>query len=141
MNWYNPYSTNQQYENYNSIQPQQISQYPQTSSEEVPSSVNPSVATYYRYDNEYRAGRAFVQSGFRGKQYFKQTIPVPDVTPFSAVFASITEEGIFGGQVKPFLGAASLEIFNVVPEDGKVTVTGRIWWDSDLNYRISLVVF
>lgn len=141
MNWYNPYSTNQQYENYNSIQPQQISPYPQTSSNEVSSSVNPSVESYYRYDNEYRAGRGVIKGGFRGKGYFKQTIPVADVNPFSVVVASVTEEGIVGGEVRPFLGAASIEIYNVVPENGRVTVSGRVWWDSDLNYRISLVVF
>jgi len=60
----------------------------------------------------------------------------------SKVFASISEIGMIQGKMKPFQGAASMEIHNVVPHDsGIVIVRGAIGCDTNLNARISLVVF
>lgn len=60
----------------------------------------------------------------------------------SKVFASISEIGMIQGKMKPFQGAAGMEIHNVVPHDsGIVIVRGVIGWDKNLNARISLVVF
>jgi hypothetical protein len=59
----------------------------------------------------------------------------------SRVFVSISEVGVFGGQWKPFQGAASCEVHNVVPhDDGIVIVRGFIGWDRDINVRLSVLV-
>lgn len=59
----------------------------------------------------------------------------------SRVFISISEIGVFGGQWKPFMGLASMEIHNVVPhDDGTVIVRGHIGWDRDINVRLSVLV-
>jgi hypothetical protein len=59
----------------------------------------------------------------------------------SRVFASISEIGVFGGQWKPFQGAASCEVHNIVPQDdGIVVVRGFIGWDRDINVRLSILV-
>lgn len=59
----------------------------------------------------------------------------------STVFVSISEIGLFGDEWKPFMGAASMEIHNVVPhDDGIVTVRGSIGWDHDINVRLSVLV-
>ena len=59
----------------------------------------------------------------------------------SRVFVSICELGVFGGQVKPFMGLASMEVHNVVPhDDGIVIVRGSIGWDADVNARLSVFV-
>jgi hypothetical protein len=63
------------------------------------------------------------------------------VNSSSKVFISICELGVFGGQVKPFQGLASMEVHNVVPhDDGIVIVRGFIGWDSDINVRLSVFV-
>lgn len=140
---YDPYFINQDFSQYvdsSLIQPQQeVSSYQQTLSGNVPRIVDPD---YYN-GSEYRAGQAFNFSNFRGKKFFEQRLNLSGIVNSSSkVFASITEVGIIGGQVKPFQGAASMEIKNVVPhDDGIVIVRGMIHWDSDLNYRISVVVF
>lgn len=140
---YDPYFINQDFTQYvdsSLIEPQQeISSYQQTSLGNVSRIVDPDF-----YDaSEYRAGQAFSFSNLRGKKFFEQRLNLRGVVNSSSkVFASITEVGIIGGQVKPFQGAASMEIKNVVPhDDGIVIVRGIIHWDSDLNYRISVVVF
>jgi hypothetical protein len=59
----------------------------------------------------------------------------------SKVFVSACELGVFGGQVKPFQGAASIEVHNVVPhDDGIVIVRGYIGWETDINVRLSVFV-
>ena len=59
----------------------------------------------------------------------------------SRVFISISEVGVFGGQWKPFQGAASMEIHNIVPhDDGTVIVRGHIGHDRDINVRLSVLV-
>jgi len=59
----------------------------------------------------------------------------------SRVFVSISEVGVFGGQWKPFQGIASCEIHNIVPHDnGIVIVRGYIYFDRDINVRLSVLV-
>lgn len=145
MNEYNPYSINQQFANFSSIPPQQSSPYLQTSPEKVSSTVNSSIEPSYQYNYEYRQlpRQYIITNRFRGHQYFVQKISVPEIYNSSSAFASITEIKNEGGILKPILGGASMEIFNVIPDTDhrQVIVTGRVWWDSDLDYRISLLVF
>ncbi len=64
------------------------------------------------------------------------------VNSSSRVLVSISEIGIFSGQVKPFQGDATMTIHNVVPnDDGIVIVRGNTGWGSPLNMRLSVVVF
>jgi hypothetical protein len=59
----------------------------------------------------------------------------------SKVYVSACELGVFGGQVKPFQGLASMEVHNVVPhDDGIVIVRGYIGWDTDINVRLNVFV-
>jgi hypothetical protein len=59
----------------------------------------------------------------------------------SCVFVSISEIAVIGGEWKPHMGLASMEVHNVVPhDDGIVIVRGHIGWDRDLNVRLSVFV-
>lgn len=63
------------------------------------------------------------------------------VNSSSRVFVSITEIGVIGGSWRPKMGAASMEVHNVVPhDDGIVTVRGFIGWERDINVRLSVLV-
>ncbi|MER7477456.1 hypothetical protein ABTX60_07335 [Streptomyces sp. NPDC126510] len=73
---------------------------------------------------------------FSGRQFFAITCNFPEATPDSVVLASVCE--LSPTTQRPFLGGASVQTFNVVPENGKVVVSGRIWWDSNLLIRVSL---
>jgi hypothetical protein len=79
---------------------------------------------------------------FRDHHGFEKRIPFgADVNADSVVVASITEVGIFGGQIVPFQGAASMEVHNVVPHNnGIVIVRGYIGWDSDINVRLNFLI-
>jgi hypothetical protein len=80
--------------------------------------------------------------GFADHQGFEKRLDLTGVVNSrSRVFVSISEVGVFGGQWKPFQGAASCEIHNVVPhDDGIVIVRGFIGWDRDINVRLSVLV-
>jgi hypothetical protein len=59
----------------------------------------------------------------------------------STVLVSITEMGVFGGQLLPFQGAASMEVHNIVPHNnGVVRVRGFIGWDTDVNVRLNILL-
>jgi hypothetical protein len=70
---------------------------------------------------------------FRDRQGFEQVVDAPGTGPVSVVLASICELTSDG---TPFQGAASMEVHNVVPEQGRVRVRGFIGWDSDLRARL-----
>lgn len=74
---------------------------------------------------------------FTGHQGFEQVVPAPGTGPVSIVLASICELTVPGNT--PFQGSASMEIHNVVPENGQVRVRGFIGFDS--NVRVRLHVF
>jgi hypothetical protein len=80
--------------------------------------------------------------GFADHQGFEKHLDLTGVVNSrSRVFVSISEAGVFDGQWKPFMGAASCEIHNVVPHDnGIVIVRGFIGWDHDINVRLSVLV-
>jgi len=60
------------------------------------------------------------------------------VGPMTKAFASITE---VDGAGNPILGLADTKIYNIVPTPGRVTIRGEAIWDSNINLRISLVLF
>jgi hypothetical protein len=71
---------------------------------------------------------------------FDTTWNVPEATSDSVVMVSITEIGLIGGVLKPFQGAASMSVDNIVPDQGVVRVRGSIGWGSDLNARLSFLI-
>jgi hypothetical protein len=144
--WYDPYFTNQNFQHHlhpSSIQQQPFSSFPQKSPGEVSRSVERPVNPDFSDTDEYRAGQAFSFSGFRGRGAFQNRLNLAGVVNSSSkVFVSIAELGIFGGVTKPFQGDANMSIWNVVPhDDGIVIVRGNIDWGSDLNSRLSVIVF
>jgi len=102
-------------------------------------SVEPALAPAAR-EEDVRAGS--FTFGFRDHHGFERRLNLAGtVNSNSRVFVSICEVGIFGGQVKPFQGLASMEVHNVVPhDDGIVIVRGHIGWDADVNARLSVFV-
>jgi hypothetical protein len=82
------------------------------------------------------------EAGIRGHQEFEARLNLPGlVTSRSRVFVSICELGVFGGELKPFQGAANMMIHNIVPhDDGTLIVRGFIGWNTDLNARLSVFV-
>jgi hypothetical protein len=87
-----------------------------------------------------RAWRGFFD--FRDHHGYEQWIDMAGlINARSQVMVSICELGVFGGQVKPFQGAASMEVHNVTPhDDGLLIVRGAIGWDSDINVRLNIFV-
>ena len=113
------------------------------SPEEVSKSVEPPLKPMAR-DSEPREFRIIDMTwfGFADHQGFEKRLDLTGVVNSrSRVFVSISEVGVFGGQWKPFMGSASMEVHNVVPhDDGIVIVRGFIGWDSDINVRLSVLV-
>ncbi len=71
---------------------------------------------------------------FDDHQGFEQVVPAPGTGPVSIVLASICEVTVPDG--RPFQGLASMQVHNVVPEDGAVRVRGFIGWDSNIRARL-----
>jgi hypothetical protein len=77
---------------------------------------------------------------FRDHQGYERRINV-GCNGSSVVLASITEVGVFGADVLPFIGLATMSVDNVVPHnDGTLIVRGGIGWDTDLNARLHILV-
>jgi hypothetical protein len=108
--------------------------------EDVAWSVEPALAPDgLETENAPRAAATFSLTDHHG--FERHLNMAPHVNSGSRVFVSISELGVFGGQVKPFQGAASMEVHNVVPHDnGVVIVRGFIGWERDLNFRLSVFV-
>jgi hypothetical protein len=60
----------------------------------------------------------------------------PGMAPGNAAFVSLTEYDFNTGN--PFIGVASMKVYNVAPGDGFVDVRGEIDDDNDLNIRVSI---
>jgi hypothetical protein len=110
---------------------------------------SPKIADTKAYDTqaatrEGRTGaeaRAILRVGdFRDHHGFDTRWNIPGCTPSSVVMVSICEVGLIGGQVRPFQGAASMEVHNVVPGNNEVRVRGFIGWETDLNVRLHFLV-
>jgi hypothetical protein len=59
------------------------------------------------------------------------------ITPNSVVMASVTE---IDSNRSPFLGNATMKVYNVVPREGAVDIRGEIDSDDDLNVRVSILI-
>jgi hypothetical protein len=77
---------------------------------------------------------------FRDHHGFEKPINVDGVNHLSKVFVSAAELTIEVGVVKPFQGAASIEIHTVVPREGRIIVRGFIGWDTDIPVRLHVFV-
>jgi hypothetical protein len=114
------------------------------SPEDVSRSIEPALKPMPREAAEPREPRIIDMTwfGFADHQGFEKRLDLAGVVNSrSRVFVSISEVGVFGGQWKPFQGAASCEVHNVVPhDDGIVIVRGFIGWDRDINVRLSVLV-
>lgn len=73
---------------------------------------------------------------FVDREGFEQVVRAPGTGPLSVVLAAICEVDGPGGP--PFQGAASMEIHNVVPENGQVRVRGFIGFESNLRVRLNV---
>ena len=114
------------------------------SPEDVSRSVDPALKAMPREAGDAREPRIIDLTWFQfaDHQGFEKRLDLTGVVNArSRVFVSISEVGVFGGQWKPFQGAASCEVHNVVPHDnGIVIVRGFIGWDRDINVRLSVLV-
>lgn len=75
---------------------------------------------------------------------FTRRFDVSGVRRNSTVFVTLTEVSLSAGGALdvPFIGDATMKLYNVAPLDGgQVDVRGEIDWDSDLNIRVSFFVF
>lgn len=107
-------------------------------------SVDPTVMSNISTPGEYRQGATTWIGPVRGRGVKDHVIPLPGTTRHSTVFASITELGNIDGTgvLKPFQGAASMQVLNIVPQDdGNVRVRVQIHWDSDLWYKVFIARF
>ena len=59
------------------------------------------------------------------------------LTPNSVVMVSLTEIDSDGN---PFIGDATMKVYNVAPGDGVVFIRGEIDWDDDLNIRANIFI-
>jgi hypothetical protein len=63
------------------------------------------------------------------------------ITRTSLVLASATELSFDASGERPFIGAASVEVLNIAPQDnGTALCRVNILWDHDLNVRITYTV-
>jgi hypothetical protein len=78
---------------------------------------------------------------FRAREKFEVVIgfdePGVIVDPLSQVVGSLTE---LSSQGVPMLGDAEMEVLNIVPGDGTVTVRGRVHHERELPVRLNLVI-
>jgi hypothetical protein len=80
---------------------------------------------------------------FSGQGVVDVMIPTPPVNNHSIVLASATqvETHVDGSFPTPFIGAASIEVLNIAPQDrGKLYIRVNIMWDEPLFVRISGLV-
>jgi hypothetical protein len=81
---------------------------------------------------------------FRWSRIFTKRIPLAGAKESSTVLVSITEVDRLDPTGKPFIGAATMKIYNVAPgqdphtHQGFVDVRGEIDWSSDLNIRLNI---
>jgi hypothetical protein len=59
------------------------------------------------------------------------------ITPSSVVMVSLTEVDSRGN---PFIGAATMKVYNVAPGNGVVRFRVEIDWDRDLNVRANIFI-
>ena len=78
-----------------------------------------------------------VRSGIiRAHRIFTRAFNFPGANSGSFALASLSEIGVFG----PFIGDATMKVYNVSPAQDVVHVRGEIDWDSDLDIRVTIFV-
>ena len=77
------------------------------------------------------------QFRFRAHRIFTKDLVFPEVNDGSSVLASLTELGI----ADPFIGDATMKVYNVAADNGVVHLRGEIDWDDDLDIRATVVAF
>lgn len=123
--------------NYNQYYTNRINEQQQVS---VDSTAMPNISV----PREYRQGATTWIGPARGHGVIDHVISLPGTNRWSTVFASITEMGNIDGTgvLKPFQGAASMQVLNIVPQDdGNVRVRVNILWGSDLWYKVFIARF
>ena len=96
--------------------------------DEVRDVAGPPTSTFWCFQDFRARDRFEVVIGFDG--------PVI-VDPLSQVVGSLTE---LSPQGVPMLGDADMEVLNIVPSDGTVTVRGRVHHMRDLPVRLNLII-
>jgi hypothetical protein len=77
---------------------------------------------------------------FRWRGIFNFTFTIPDATEKSVVAVSLTEIRFNFSEITPFMGLATLKVYNIVPRpNGQVDVRGHVDWGSDINVRIGFI--
>ena len=79
-----------------------------------------------------------------GSSIYHVHMPQGVINRHSTVLANITEIGEAPGEPRdfPYIGAAAMEIRNIAPrDDGIVDVWVEIDFDTDLDFRMHLIVF
>ena len=77
---------------------------------------------------------------FRWNGVFNFRFSIPGATNKSIVAVSLTEVQFNFSEIFPFLGLATLKVYNVVPRpDGVVEVRGHVDWGSDIDVKISFI--
>jgi hypothetical protein len=80
-----------------------------------------------------------VFADFTGRGRIRLTVNASPniVIPTSQVMGSITE---LNPSNTPFLGLAPMEIFNIVPESGRIIVLCHVHWEHPLRTRINFLI-
>jgi hypothetical protein len=79
----------------------------------------------------------------RAHRIFNTEVGAGGVRPNSHAVVSLTEMGRSnpaGPLDTPFLGGASMKVYNVAPGIDRVFVRGEIDWDDDLDIRVTVLV-
>jgi hypothetical protein len=88
-------------------------------------------------DREDRAMPSSTSVDFRAHRIFDIGTSPGGITPSSVVMISLTEVDSNG---EPFIGAATMKVYNVAPGNGFVNFRGEIDWDHDLNVRANIFI-
>ncbi|MCY7335287.1 MAG: hypothetical protein LH613_03585 [Chamaesiphon sp.] len=79
---------------------------------------------------------ASVQKIISASRIFTDTIDVTGVTPGNSAVASLTEVNSNG---IPFIGDATMKVYNVVPLNNRFVVRGEVDWEPAISIRITVI--
>jgi hypothetical protein len=78
----------------------------------------------------------------RAHRIFQTEVRVSGANRHSTAVAALTEVAPDSGGDVPFVAGATMKVYNVAPQDsGVVVVRGEVDWDTDLNVRVSVIIF
>jgi hypothetical protein len=78
---------------------------------------------------------AFRERFIRVHRIFNTDVEAPGIRPNGHAVASLTE---IKPPDAPFLGGASMKVYNVAPGIDRVFVRGEVDWDDDLDIRVTV---